>query len=205
MVMAHAANKHDKSRDHSELLNGRRPKADARLIGDILRSRDPRGADGPQIAEASAEVSRAASTMANNVARAAAASYEQRTGRAPRAVTVVLVGQRLEVTVHEANALSEEARSLDGEPPRTLAEAIGELTGADVREIAAAEPAEGRAGHPDTPVQIFLLAERRSANAGPGSAREPDAAGRNRVWPKSARSGASTAAKADPMSEERSG
>jgi uncharacterized protein YbcI len=119
------------------------------------------------------------STMAQQIAEAAGAFEQQRTGHTPRSVTAVLSGDTLVITVNEALSLAEKALARTPEGAAQLqkfhqqlfANACGPLrdeikriTRVDVREaIAEVETASGSVAHvftSGTMVQVFLLAER---------------------------------------------
>lgn len=116
-------------------------------------------------------------TMAQQVAVAASAFQQQRTGHTPRAVTVVLSGETLVITLHGALSPAETdlAKSPEGaaqvqeyhrqlftSSAGTLREEIKRITGVEVREAAAeVEPATGTVVQvftTGTMVQVFLLA-----------------------------------------------
>jgi uncharacterized protein YbcI len=115
-------------------------------------------------------------TMAQQVAKAAIASQLQRTGRVPKAVTVVLSEDTLVVTMHGALTPAEEAlakspegaaqvqefhRQLFANSSELLRQEIKRITGVKVREAAAeVEPATGTVVHAftsGTMVQVFQL------------------------------------------------
>ena len=117
-------------------------------------------------------------TMAQQVAQAASASQLQRTGHAPKAVTVVLSEATLVITLHgvlspveRAMAQSPEGaakvqdfhRQLFTNSAEPLRQEIGRITGVDVREAAAeVEPTTGTVVQvftTGTMVQVFLLAK----------------------------------------------
>jgi len=117
-------------------------------------------------------------TMAQQVAQAASDFQRQRTGHAPRAVTVVLSGDTLVVTLHEALSPAEKAlaRSADGAAQvqefhrqlfkssvDSLWQEIERITGVAVREaIAEVETTTGAVMHvftSGTMVQVFQLAQ----------------------------------------------
>src|SRR5271170_8093737 len=92
------------------------------------------------------------STMAQQVAEAASAFQEQRTGHVPQAVSVVLSDETLVITLHEAlspaeKALSKSAagaaqvqefhRQLFANDSDSLKREIKRLTGVEVREATA--------------------------------------------------------------------
>jgi uncharacterized protein YbcI len=118
------------------------------------------------------------STMAKQIAQAAIAFEQRRTGNhVPKSVTVVLSEGTLVITLHEAlspaeTALSQSAagaaqvqefhRQLFANSSDSLRQEIKKITGMDVREaIAEIEPASGavvQAFTTGTVVQVFLLA-----------------------------------------------
>ena len=117
-------------------------------------------------------------TMAQQIAKAASAFQLRRTGHAPTAVTVVLSGDTLVVTLHEALSPAEKAlarspvgaaqvqefhRQLFANSPETLRQEIKRITGVEVREVAAeVEMTTGTvvpAFTNGTMVQVFLLAQ----------------------------------------------
>jgi uncharacterized protein YbcI len=117
-------------------------------------------------------------TMAQQVAQAAVAFQEQRTGHAPSAVTVVLSEDTLVVALHGALTPAEEAlarspegaaqvqefhRQLFANSSDLLREEIKRITGVAVREAAAeVETATGTVVHAftsGTMVQVFQLAQ----------------------------------------------
>ena len=116
------------------------------------------------------------STIAQQVAEAASRFQEQRTGHAPRAVTVVLSEETLVVTLHGALSPAEKAlaknpegaarvqeyhRQLFASDSDALRQEIKRITGMYVREATAeVEPASGavvQAFTTGTVVQVFLL------------------------------------------------
>jgi uncharacterized protein YbcI len=116
-------------------------------------------------------------TMAQQLAEAACAFEQRRTGHAPRSVTVVLVDETLVITLHGAlspaeKALSQTAngavqvqefhRQLFASSSAALRQEIQRITGVEVREGAAeVEGAGGAVVHAfttGTVVQVFLLA-----------------------------------------------
>jgi uncharacterized protein YbcI len=118
------------------------------------------------------------STMAQQVAKAAIAFHEQRTGHAPKAVTVVLSGDTLVVALHEALSPAEKAlartpagaaqvqefhRQLFAASSGALQQEIARITGVELREAAGeVEPTTGAVVHAfttGTMVQVFLLSE----------------------------------------------
>ncbi len=123
-------------------------------------------------------------TMARQVARMAGAFQQQRTGHAPRAVTVVLSGDTLVSTLHDALTPAERAlartpagaahvqdhhRRLFADSVDPLRQEIRKITGMEVREAAAeVEPTTGTVVHAFTKgdrVQVFLLAQGKSEDA----------------------------------------
>jgi len=117
-------------------------------------------------------------TMAQQVAQAAIAFQQQRTGHAPEAVTVVLGEGTLVITLHGALTPAEQAmalnpagaakvqefhRQLFASASDSLRQEIKRITGVDVREAAAeVETKTGTVVHAfasGTMVQVFLLAE----------------------------------------------
>ncbi len=115
-------------------------------------------------------------TMAKQIARAATAFQQQRTGHAPTSVSVVLSGDTLVVTLHGALSPAEQAmaKSPDGAAKvqefhrqlfvtaaDTLRQEIKRITGMDVREATAeVEPKSGSVVQvftSGTMVQVFLL------------------------------------------------
>jgi uncharacterized protein YbcI len=117
------------------------------------------------------------STMARQIAQAASAFEQQRTGHTPRSVTVVLSGDTLVITVHGALSPAEKAlaQSPDGAAQvqefhrqlftnacGPLRDEIKRITGVEVREATAeVETATGTVEQvftSGTTVQVFLLA-----------------------------------------------
>lgn len=117
-------------------------------------------------------------TMAEQVAQAARAFQQQRTGHTPKAVTVVLSGDTLVITLRGALSPAEEAlaqspdgaakvqdfhRQLFATSCEPLRQEIKRITGLDVREAAAeVEPSTGTVVQvftAGTMVQVFLLAQ----------------------------------------------
>jgi uncharacterized protein YbcI len=115
-------------------------------------------------------------TMAEQIAQASTAFQHQRTGHAPKSVSVILSGDTLVVTLYGALSPAElvMAQSPDGAPKvqefhrrlfldaaQTLREEIRRITGMEVREaIAEVEPTTGSVVHVftgGTMVQVFLL------------------------------------------------
>ena len=118
------------------------------------------------------------SIMAQQVAQAASDFQEQRTGHVPKAVTVVLSGDTLVVTLHEALSPAEKAlarspagaaqvqefhRQLFSHSSQPLREEIQRITGVEVREaVAEVEPTTGdvvQAFTRSSMVQVFRLAQ----------------------------------------------
>ena len=126
--------------------------------------------------------------MAQQVALAARAFQQQRTGHTPQAVTVVLSGETLVITLHGALSPAEKAlaktpagaaqvqeyhRQLFTNSAGTLREEIKRITGVEVREAAAeVEPVTGtvvQVFKTGTMVQVFLLAHGLSDETWNGS------------------------------------
>lgn len=123
-------------------------------------------------------MSKIESTMAKQVARAAIAFEQRRTGNhVPKSVTVVLSEGTLVITLHEGMSPAERAlakctagaaqvqefhRQLFASSSDTLRQEIKRITGMEVREATAEiEPASGavvQAFTTGTVVQVFLLA-----------------------------------------------
>ena len=117
-----------------------------------------------------------AKTMAEQIAQAATAFQEQRTGHEPKSVSVVLSDDTLVVTLHGALSPAEQAmaqspdgaaqvqefhRKLFHNASDTLRQEIKRITGMDVREATAeVEPTSGAIVQVftcGTMVQVFLL------------------------------------------------
>jgi uncharacterized protein YbcI len=117
-------------------------------------------------------------TIADQVAQVAKTLQQQRTGHAPKAVTVVLGEDTLVITMHDALTPAEKALALNSigasqvqefhrqlflASADALREEIKRITGRDVREAAAEiMPATGTIVHAFTTgnvVQVFLLSE----------------------------------------------
>ncbi len=117
-------------------------------------------------------------TMAQQIAKAASAFQQQRTGLVPGAVAVVLSDQTLVITLHGALSAAEKAmsgspggaaqvqefhRQLFATSAEPLRQEIKRITGVDVREAAAElEPVTGTVVQvftTGTMVQVFLLAQ----------------------------------------------
>jgi uncharacterized protein YbcI len=122
-------------------------------------------------------------TMAQRITHAASDFHEQRTGHVPKAVTVVLSGETLVVTMREALSPAEQAlcrspegaaqvqeyhRQLFANSCGSLRREIERITGVQVREAAAEiETTSGNVVHTFTTgamVQVFLLAHGLSAD-----------------------------------------
>ena len=121
-------------------------------------------------------------TMAQQVALAASAFQQQRTGHEPSAVTVVLSHETLVITLHGALTPAEQAlladpdgaakiqefhRELFASDSDGMRQEIKRITGVDVREaVAEVERETGTVMHvftSGTMVQVFLLARELSA------------------------------------------
>jgi len=117
-------------------------------------------------------------TMAQQLAKVAGAFQQQRTGHAPKVVTVVLSGDTLVITLHDALTPAEQAlarspagaarvqefhRQLFADSADLLRQEIRKITGVEVREAAAeVETTTGTVVHAftnGTMVQVFLLAD----------------------------------------------
>jgi uncharacterized protein YbcI len=115
-------------------------------------------------------------TMAEQIAQAASSFQHQRTGHAPKSVSVVLSGDTLVVTLHGALSPAEQAmaqnpqgaakvrefhRQLFHNASDTLRQAIQRITGMNVREATAeVEPTSGAVVQvftSGTMVQVFQL------------------------------------------------
>ncbi len=118
------------------------------------------------------------STVAHQIAQAATAFEQQRTGHTPRSVTVVLSDDTLVITLHGALSEAEKAlaknaagaaqvqefhRQLFASSAEPLRREIQRITGVEVREGAAEiEPTSGtvvKVFTTGTVVQVFLLAD----------------------------------------------
>jgi uncharacterized protein YbcI len=116
-------------------------------------------------------------SMAEQIAEAATAFQQERTGHPPKSVSVVLSGDTLVVTLHGALSPAEQALALSSEGAAkvrefhrqlflnasdTLRLQIKRITGMDVREATAeVEPTSGSVVHvftSGTMVQVFQLA-----------------------------------------------
>jgi uncharacterized protein YbcI len=123
-------------------------------------------------------------TVAQQVAEAARAFQQQRTGHAPTAVTVVLSEDTLVITLHEALSPAEKAlaqnaagaaqvqefhRQLFSTSAQSLRQEIKRITGRDVREATAeVETTTGSVVQvftTGTMVQVFLLGPSEPADA----------------------------------------
>jgi uncharacterized protein YbcI len=130
-------------------------------------------------------------TMAKQIAEAASAFEEQRTGHAPKSVTVVLSDNTLVITLHGALSRAEMAlakspagaaqmqefhQRLFTNASESFRQEIKRITGIEVREAAVeVEPATGtvvKAFTTGTVVQVFLLARGMSAETWNGSERD---------------------------------
>lgn len=128
------------------------------------------------------------SSMARDIARAASAYEQQRTGHVPKSVTVVLSDSTLVVTLHGALSPAERAlaktpagalqlqefqRQLFTATADPLRQEITRITGVEVREAAAEiETITGtvvKVFTSGTVVQVFLLAERVPTETWSGS------------------------------------
>src|SRR5438067_10969477 len=123
-------------------------------------------------------MNKAKSTMAEQIAQAAIAFEQRRTGNhVPKSVTVVLSEGTLVITLHEALSPAERVmarspagaarvqefhRQLFANSSESLRQEIERITGMDVREATAeiepASGAEAQACTTGTVVQVFLLA-----------------------------------------------
>ena len=127
-------------------------------------------------------------SMAQQIAEAASAFQQQRTGHAPKAVTVVLSEDTLVITLHGALSAAEEAlaktpagaaqvqdfhRKLFTSSCEPLRQEIQRITGEEVREATAeVEPSTGTVVQvftKGTMVQVFLLAHGVPAETWSGS------------------------------------
>jgi uncharacterized protein YbcI len=117
------------------------------------------------------------STKARQLAQAARAFQQQRTGHMPKSVAVVLSNDMLVITLHDALSPAEKAmakspagatqvqefhRQLFNSSADSLRDEIKRITGVEVREaVAEVEPSTGTVVHAfttGTVVQVFLLA-----------------------------------------------
>jgi uncharacterized protein YbcI len=128
------------------------------------------------------------STMAQQIAQAARAFEERRTGHVPKSVTVILSDNTLVITLHGALTPAEKAlaksavgaaqlqefhQQLFNTSSDSLRREISRITGVEVREgIAEIEPTTGtvvKAFTTGTMVQVFLLADCVPADTWSGS------------------------------------
>jgi uncharacterized protein YbcI len=131
------------------------------------------------------------STMARQIAEAASAFQEERTGHVPQAVSVVLSNDTLVITLHEALSPAEKAlskspagaaqvqefhRQLFANDSESLRQEIKRITGVDVREASAeVETTTGTVVQvftTGTMVQVFLLAHGVPADTWNGIGRD---------------------------------
>jgi uncharacterized protein YbcI len=124
------------------------------------------------------------STTARQIAEAASAFQEQRTGHVPKAVSVVLSDDTLVITLHEALSAAEKAlskspagaaqvqefhRQLFANDSESLKQEIKRITGVNVREATAeVETTTGTVVQvftTGTMVQVFLLAHSLPSDA----------------------------------------
>jgi uncharacterized protein YbcI len=131
------------------------------------------------------------SIMAQQIAQAASAFEERRTGHVPKSVTVVLSDNTLVITLHEALSPAERAlanspagavqmqelhRQLFAHSVDSLRQEIQKITGVEVGEAAVeVEPATGtvvKAFTTGTVVQVFLLAGSVPGETWSGSGRD---------------------------------
>ena len=129
-------------------------------------------------------------TMAQQLARAASAFEQQRTGHVPKSVTVVLSEETLVITLHGALSPAEQAlarspagaaqvqefhRHLFTNSADALRQEIKRITGVEVREATAeVETTTGTVVQvftTGTMVQVFLLAHRVPAGTWSGDGR----------------------------------
>jgi uncharacterized protein YbcI len=129
-------------------------------------------------------------TMAQQLAQAASAFEQQRTGHAPQSVTVVLSGNTLVIRMHGALSPAEKAlarspagaaqmqefhRQLFANSADALRQEIKRITGVEVREATAeVETITGAVMQlfaSGTVVQVFLLARNVAADTWSGSGR----------------------------------
>ena len=128
------------------------------------------------------------STMAQQIALAASAFEQQRTGNTPKSVTVVLSDNTLVITLHGALSEAEKAlakspegaaqvqdfhRQLFANASESLRQEIKRITGVEVREATAeVEPTTGTVVGvftTGTTVQVYLLARGVPADVWDGS------------------------------------
>jgi uncharacterized protein YbcI len=131
------------------------------------------------------------SIMAQQIAEAASAFEERRTGHAPQSVTVVLSDDTVVITLHEALSQAEKAlakspagaaqmhelhQRLFANSSESFRQEIKRITGVEVREAAVEiESATGTvvtAFTTGTVVQVFLLARSIPAQTWSGSGRD---------------------------------
>jgi len=129
-------------------------------------------------------------TMARQIAQAASAFQEQRTGHAPQSVAVVLSDETLVITLHGALSPAEKAlakspegaaqvqefhRQLFANASDSLRQEIQNITGVEVREATAeVEATTGTVVQvftTGTMVQVFLLAQGVPPDAWSGNGR----------------------------------
>jgi uncharacterized protein YbcI len=128
------------------------------------------------------------SSVAHQIAQAASAFEQRRTGHAPKSVTVVLSGDTLLITLHGALSPAEKAlaqspegaaevqefhRQLFRNSADAMRQEIKRITGVEVREATAeVEPASGTVVQVFTTgrtVQVFLLAHEVPASSWSGN------------------------------------
>jgi uncharacterized protein YbcI len=133
------------------------------------------------------------STKAQQIAHAAIAFEERRTGRAPKKVTVVLTGDTLVITLHGVRSPAEKAlavgssgaaqvdefhRQLFANSSAALLDEIKKITGQEVREaIAEMEASTGtvvKVFTTGTEVQVFRLAGSVPTDTWTGDGNESD-------------------------------
>lgn len=133
------------------------------------------------------------SVVTEQIAEAARAFQRQRTGHSPKAVTVVLNGEMLVITLHAAltpvelalsrtpegaDQVREFHRQLFASSAEPLRQEIRRITGIAVREAAAeVEPETGAVLQVFTTgdmVQVFQLARSESATSRNGTVSDPD-------------------------------
>jgi len=128
------------------------------------------------------------STVAHRIAKVASAFEQQRSGRAPKSVTVVLSENTLVITLHEALTPAERAlakspegaarvqefhKQLFDNTADSLRQEIKRITGVEVREATSeVEPTTGtvvKVFTTGTVVQVFLLASDVPADSWSGN------------------------------------
>ena len=128
------------------------------------------------------------STVAHRIAKVASAFEQQRSGRAPKSVTVVLSENTLVITLHEALTLAERAlakspegaarvqefhKQLFDNTADSLRQEIKRITGVEVREATSeVEPTTGtvvKVFTTGTVVQVSLLASDVPADSWSGN------------------------------------